>query len=312
MFKDQPVSFRVRVLPCPTGESSGSTPLDRHMVPSRSNGPKDSKVPSSSSSGLFFSCFGDSSLCFTSDYTLNEGNVIAHADYGSTTGSIPSSGSSISQLYYSKLDEVVHSSEECHLRTKKPAWNSELQRWIHHFGGRIKMASNNNFLLVHDESSPSAEDLDGLGLGMGGGIFKNTESQVLQYATDYNRGDVIVRHGKVPFHLHVLGDFSSHGSCAFPFPLLYPIYIDHEEYLHRGLQRADFRFGCLGHRGCSANPERSRASQVEKEKMRIIREKFFSTRGSSPRGKIISRGTISRAKITRLFTPSWELQFFLV
>ena len=150
MFKDQPVSFRVRVLPCPTGESSGSTPLDRHMVPSRSNGPKDSKVPSSSSSGLFFSCFGESSLCFTSDYTLNEGNVIAHADYGSTTGSIPSSGSSISQLYYSKLDEVVHSSEECHLRTKKPAWNSELQRWIHHFGGRIKMASNTNFLLVHD------------------------------------------------------------------------------------------------------------------------------------------------------------------
>ena len=114
---------------------------------------------------------------------------------------------------------------------------------------------------------------------MGGGILKNTESQVLQYATDYNQGDVIVRHGKVLFYLHVLGDFSSHGSCAFPFPLLYPIYIDHEEYLHRGLQRADFRFGCLGHRGCSANPERSRARQVEKEKMRIIREKFFSTRG---------------------------------
>ena len=114
---------------------------------------------------------------------------------------------------------------KCHLRTKKPAWNSELQHWIHHFGGRIKIGSSNNFLLVHDESSPSAEDLDGLGLGMGGGISKNTESQVLQYATDYNRGDVIVLHGKVPFYLHVLGDFSSRGSCAFPFPLLYPIYI---------------------------------------------------------------------------------------
>ena len=61
------------------------------------------------------------------------------------------------------------------------------------------MASNNNFLLVNDESSPIVEDLDGLGLGLGlgSGIFKNTESQVLQHATDYNRGDVIVRHGKV-------------------------------------------------------------------------------------------------------------------
>ena len=61
------------------------------------------------------------------------------------------------------------------------------------------MASNNNFLLVNDESSSVVEDLDGLGLGLGlsGGIFKNTEAQVLQHATDYNRGDVIVRHGKV-------------------------------------------------------------------------------------------------------------------
>ena len=159
-------------------------------------------MSSSSSSSFFFSCFEDSSLCLnSSDYSSNDGNFISHGDSSSTVGSTSSSGGggSISQLYYTKLDEVVHSSEVCYLRTKKPAWNSELQRWIHHFGGRIKMASNNNFLLVNDESSTIVEDLDGLGLGLGlgSGIFKNTESQVLQHATDYNRGDVIVRHGKV-------------------------------------------------------------------------------------------------------------------
>lgn len=160
-----------------------------------------SSSSASSSSGFFFSCFEDSSLCLnSSDYSSNDGNFISHGDTSGTVGSTSSSGGgSISQLYYTKLDEVVHSSEVCYLRTKKPAWNSELQRWIHHFGGRIKMASNNNFLLVNDESSPIVEDLDGLGLGLGlgSGIFKNTESQVLQHATDYNRGDVIVRHGKV-------------------------------------------------------------------------------------------------------------------
>ena len=50
-----------------------------------------------------------------------------------------------------------------------------------------------------------------------------------------------------------------HAHCLFDFSIQY---IGHEKNLLR----------CLGHRGCSANPVRSREiQQVEKKKMRIIR-----------------------------------------
>jgi len=68
------------------------------------------------------------------------------------------------------------------LGTKKPAWNSELQRWIHHFGGRVKVPSNNNFLLIHSSAETSNHEKDG---------------PSLHSAHEFSRNELVLRHGKV-------------------------------------------------------------------------------------------------------------------
>jgi hypothetical protein len=50
-----------------------------------------------------------------------------------------------------QIDETMPSKRTCaavHLHTKKPRWNREIKHWVHNFGGRVKIASNRNFLMV--------------------------------------------------------------------------------------------------------------------------------------------------------------------
>jgi hypothetical protein len=61
----------------------------------------------------------------------------------------------------SHIDETMSSKRTCeavHLHTKKPRWNREIKHWVHNFGGRVKIASNRNFLMVQTTDEEAMAD----------------------------------------------------------------------------------------------------------------------------------------------------------
>jgi hypothetical protein len=92
-----------------------------------------------------------------------------------------STNSSMSSLYYAKLEDVVKSNDISYLQTKNPTFNHELHKYVHNFGGRVKVASNCNFL-VCPHSGPRL----------------NRNDSNYGHAAEYgDSGRVCIRHGKV-------------------------------------------------------------------------------------------------------------------
>lgn len=190
ILENSPISFRVSVFP--TKMTADDRP---HSAAGEQTNPFG-----------FLNCLSDStSNCLESDASIEA------FPFGNTSDSVTQSqfsgaSSSLSRRHYSKLEDVVRLSEIAQLRTQRPTWNSELQRWMLHFGGRVKVPSNNNFILLLDvdeeERKESGQEyaldhLAGRWLGSSGSGGGGGGSRV-HLATDYGeRRRVIMRHGKV-------------------------------------------------------------------------------------------------------------------
>lgn len=55
--------------------------------------------------------------------------------------------SRVSSGTYTTLEESLDS-DTVYLQTRKPVWNREIKHWVHNFGGRVRVPSNKNFLVV--------------------------------------------------------------------------------------------------------------------------------------------------------------------
>lgn len=85
-------------------------------------------------SGGLFACFGDTSS-------------LSYKESGSTkrTDSSGTASSSMSPRYV-ELSNSTNTSSHHHIATKPPKWNTELRQYTQNYGGRVKIASQKNFV----------------------------------------------------------------------------------------------------------------------------------------------------------------------
>lgn len=114
---------------------------------------------------------------------------------------------------YTALDSSLDS-DTLYLQTRKPVWNREIKHWVHNFGGRVRIPSNKNFLVVQ---STAAEHYNALQFSQGaapahGPVPSAADAQV----TDR----VCIRHGQVNA-IHcvraVLAQLSVITTCWLPY-----------------------------------------------------------------------------------------------
>jgi len=78
--------------------------------------------------------------------------------------------------YNKHADEVV-------FKTKAPTYNTEIKSWLHNLGARVKMASNNNFVLVRDMSQ--CDEITEALLEMSDtAIFRGVDKIVIRHGKD--------------------------------------------------------------------------------------------------------------------------------
>jgi hypothetical protein len=82
-----------------------------------------------------FSCFEDSSS--VSSTKLSKQNP---------TTTVPTAATTTTTTSYSTLTENNQNLKYIYISTKKPIWNTEINQWMHFFGGRVKIPSVHNFL----------------------------------------------------------------------------------------------------------------------------------------------------------------------
>ena len=61
--------------------------------------------------------------------------------------------STLSNTLYTSITPIPYQDRIISLQTKKPTWNSELQQYTHFFGGRVKIPSYRNFIVMHVASN---------------------------------------------------------------------------------------------------------------------------------------------------------------
>jgi hypothetical protein len=130
-----------------------------------------------SAPGIFnFSCFADTNcLEAAQELPLN---------------SPPARPSSAYTTLESNLD-----SDTIYLQTRKPIWNREINHWVHNFGGRVRIPSNKNFLVVQ---TTAADHYDAMQ------YRPNRPGEVATAADSHLAERVCIRHGKVRFCLPFL------------------------------------------------------------------------------------------------------------
>eukprot|EP01040_Poterioochromonas_malhamensis_P006441 gene6441-6939_t len=143
-------------------------------------------------SDLFLSCFQESNLvCFEdATYELKANTKPTEADIerpeafqqlSDSTYKTPNTCRETTM--YTSLTDSNQNLQYTFISTKKPTWNSEINQWMHFFGGRVKIPSVHNFLAI--EVPPSVDGFNG-------------NSLVYQSAIqDQISERVCIRHGKV-------------------------------------------------------------------------------------------------------------------
>lgn len=155
MFERLPISFKMKIY----------APETDDVIPSAAAATTRSHAP-----GIFnFSCFADTS-CLEAAPELPLSSPLARANSTYTT-------------IESNLD-----SDTIYLQTRKPIWNREINHWVHNFGGRVRIPSNKNFLVVQ---TTAADHYDAVQ------YRQNRPGEVATAADTHLAERVCIRHGKV-------------------------------------------------------------------------------------------------------------------
>jgi hypothetical protein len=96
---------------------------------------------------------------------------------------------------YTTLEESLDS-DIVYLQTRKPVWNREIKHWVHNFGGRVRMPSNKNFLVVQSTAAEHYNAVQFIGNVAHGTVASAADAQVSDR--------VCIRHGQVCHSLKVL------------------------------------------------------------------------------------------------------------
>lgn len=157
MFERLPVSFKMKIFPqAPEAEEEVSFQ-------------RKCKTKSAGFFSSFTSCFSDTSCLELSEDLHVKSSTGAHNQYA-------------------LLDAVRAVNDTVYLQTRKPQWNREINHWVHNFGGRVKIPSNMNFLVIQAE----AEEVMSVSQR-----FTLSAPRATSAAEDSQSDSVCIRHGKV-------------------------------------------------------------------------------------------------------------------
>jgi hypothetical protein len=199
------ISVRVKaqiLTSAPTAFSAKITNLDYEAddIPVYRKERQATVSSSASSSSSFLSDLLANCLPNTSCFEEDGNSVTTEASHLPKSNKPATSKTATS---YTSLSENNSNLQFTYISTKKPIWNSELNQWMHFFGGRVKIPSVHNFLAI--EVPPIAE---------------NFKVHYYQSAIqDQNLEKVCLRHGKIGHNTFIL-DFRAPVSPLIAFAIM--------------------------------------------------------------------------------------------
>jgi hypothetical protein len=134
---------------------------------------------------------------------------------------------------YTTLEESLDS-DTVYLQTRKPVWNREIKHWVHNFGGRVRIPSNKNFLVVQSTAAEHYNVVQYIG---------NVAQRSVSSATDAQVSDrVCIRHGQV---CHLLYCLSEPLLTTSEDPVCCPVaYVKHVHFGLQSARQSDRRVRC--------------------------------------------------------------------
>lgn len=169
-----PVAFTAAILNEDAEEDESTSPKDRQVSANGANrGPSERSESAAACTSGIFACFGDGSSCGPSQLTTKESGVSTKRT--DSSGTVTSSTSP----RYVGLSGSADGSSHHHIATKPPKWNTELRQYTQNYGGRVKIASQKNFVATF--------------VAQAGDPTYHYETA----AQDHNIDTMCIRHGKV-------------------------------------------------------------------------------------------------------------------
>lgn len=191
VFETLPVSFKIQIF---SSSDEPKTPLPAIYTQQVA----ELKYPVSNRNTLF-SCFADFG-CVENDQ-----------DYAPPRRFSNTSTNGYTTLENSEMYGVTT------LQTKKPIWNSEINHWVNTFGGRVRIPSNQNFILTQSVVGQDGDFSQFEGKGPRGPF-------VGQILSELNPDRICVRHGKSSSSSYIL-DFREPASPLTAFAAACATYI---------------------------------------------------------------------------------------
>lgn len=131
-----PVAFTAAILNEDADEDESPQPMEQ-STPSTSGGRRSSSERDTMVySGGLFACFADTT---TTQLTTKESGSTKRTESSGTA-------SSSTSPRYVGLSNSANTTSHHHIATKPPKWNTELRQYTQNYGGRVKIASQKNFV----------------------------------------------------------------------------------------------------------------------------------------------------------------------
>lgn len=188
LLTSAPVSFSIKV------KNPDFDPDDHHNADDQSEyetthvcGPR--RPSSSSSSPLsLFSCLLDVN-CFDGDDLIGEQRQQQKQQAKGTA-----------ETMYTTITSTTQNKPMIELQTRAPTWNSEIKQYTDHYGGRVRIPSRHNFMVLHGED----------------GEFCRSASGNTLVLEDSSMARMCIRHGKASSNTFIL-DFRSPATAMTAF-----------------------------------------------------------------------------------------------